>query len=253
MSYVTLDEVVKMVRSETGVDVTVHQLIRAAAHRAFPLCVLLNDECYSPIQKAAREAAAEAADPEYWTSSACEDAIASHGKPNATAYGLFALATRDVFAFQTKEAVQISSAWALDGSDHYFLYKTVTREELQVTLAHLKNFTSGIVKTDVDKVLALSTVENPAVRSGMKNVLKTKTTPLDPEIREAKARALDPENYSSVWAELSKLAYDNVGSLIGHSSDGIQYRGKKFQETEEPDVFTLKNLRDRMYREMKKR
>jgi hypothetical protein len=42
------------------------------------------------------------------------------------------------------------------------------------------------------------------------------------------------------------MAEAQYGVLVGYSSDGVQYRGKKHTETGEPDVFTFKNLRDRI-------
>lgn len=68
------------------------------------------------------------------------------------------------------------------------------------------------------------------------------------EIEEARKLALNPNDPASVWAELLKLADAQKGALIGQSSDGVQYRGPRFQECGEPDVFTRKNLRDRMRR-----
>lgn len=75
-----------------------------------------------------------------------------------------------------------------------------------------------------------------------------KSVPLNAEISQAKRIAINSDDASSVWAELVKLAEKGVGALIGHSSDGVQYRGAKYQATGEPDVFTLKNLRDRLKR-----
>ncbi|MBP0629990.1 hypothetical protein [Cupriavidus sp. AcVe19-1a] len=77
---------------------------------------------------------------------------------------------------------------------------------------------------------------------------KGKSVPLSAEVSRAKSLAIDSDAASSVWAELVKLAEIGVGSLIGHSSDGVQYRGAKYQATGEPDVFTQKNLRDRLKR-----
>jgi hypothetical protein len=73
--------------------------------------------------------------------------------------------------------------------------------------------------------------------------------PLTAEIAEAQRRAPEPGNQQSVWGELQKLAEHGFGILIGYSSDGVQYRGKKHKATGEYDVFTLKNLADRLYRE----
>ncbi len=80
---------------------------------------------------------------------------------------------------------------------------------------------------------------------GQKYLLKNRTMHLDAEIDEARKLALDASNVESVWAELIKLSENKTGLLIGFSSDGVQYRGKKYQDSGEPDIFTKKNLRDR--------
>jgi hypothetical protein len=71
---------------------------------------------------------------------------------------------------------------------------------------------------------------------------------LDAEIAQAKENASTEIDASRIWQELTKLAEAKFGALIGFSSDGIQYRGRKYQKDGEPDVFTFKNLRDRMGR-----
>lgn len=73
-----------------------------------------------------------------------------------------------------------------------------------------------------------------------------RATPLSAEIAKARENAgNNRDNAQSVWDELVKLAEAKCGALVGYSSDGVQYRGKVYQETGTPDVFTLKNLRDR--------
>ena len=81
---------------------------------------------------------------------------------------------------------------------------------------------------------------------GKQHVLKRRTELLDAEIRRAKELAIDSSDANSVWSEVCKLAEQKTGALIGFSSDGVQYRGPIYQATQEPDVFTFKNLRDRM-------
>jgi hypothetical protein len=80
--------------------------------------------------------------------------------------------------------------------------------------------------------------------------LQTRTDALAAVINLATTKAVAPNDNQSVWAELVKLAEsaDRPAPLLGYSSDGIQYRGKKYEETQEPDVFTAKNLRDRLAR-----
>ncbi|UTV56092.1 hypothetical protein [Burkholderia arboris] len=74
----------------------------------------------------------------------------------------------------------------------------------------------------------------------------TRITPLSAEIEEAKKRTPQPDNPESVWGEFTKMAEEKWGILVGYSSDGVQYRGKQYEATQVPDVFTKKNLRDRM-------
>lgn len=76
---------------------------------------------------------------------------------------------------------------------------------------------------------------------------------LTTEINHAKANTSAPDDAASVWNELTKLAESKFGVMIGFSSDGIQYRGRQYQATQEPDVFTRRNLRERMTRAAAKR
>ncbi len=80
--------------------------------------------------------------------------------------------------------------------------------------------------------------------------LKARSNPLDAIIVQATNAALAPDDSQSVYAEMVKLAEskEKPAPLHGYSPDGIQYRGKKYAETGEPDTFTAKNLRDRMAR-----
>ncbi|MYM39171.1 hypothetical protein [Duganella qianjiadongensis] len=73
-------------------------------------------------------------------------------------------------------------------------------------------------------------------------------SPLSAEIAEAKKRALDGEKATSVWAELVKMAEGKYGAMVGFSSDGIQYRGKKYRDEQVPDVLTERAFRARMSR-----
>ena len=84
--------------------------------------------------------------------------------------------------------------------------------------------------------------------------LGTRSNILNPIIDAAKKTAAQPDQPQSVWAELVTLAElkNPQPPLIGYSSDGIQYRGKRYEKTGEADVLTSKNLRDRMKRERAK-
>lgn len=97
-----------------------------------------------------------------------------------------------------------------------------------------------------------------AAKSGSADAVTSKTqthkirnreaTILSAEIDQAKELCRDPDSAICVWDELTKLAEQKVGPMVGFSSDGIQYRGKQYQATQEPDVFTYKHLRDRLRR-----
>ncbi len=80
--------------------------------------------------------------------------------------------------------------------------------------------------------------------------LKTRSNPLDAVIDLATKTAVAPDDSQSVYAKMVTLAEaeNKPAPLVGYSSEGIQYRGKKYEETGEPDTFTAKNLRDRMAR-----
>lgn len=96
-------------------------------------------------------------------------------------------------------------------------------------------------------------IAQPEIKT-ISHSLKTRIQALDAEISEAKNRALKKNEPASVWAELVKMAEAKppVGALIGFSSDGIQYRGPKYQAKGEPDTFTVRNLRNRLAREAKR-
>lgn len=78
--------------------------------------------------------------------------------------------------------------------------------------------------------------------------LQVRTHLLAAEIGTAKERALNSEDANSVWAELVKMAEKQEGLLIGYSSDGLQYKGKVYQDSEVPDVLTKRALQARMRR-----
>lgn len=83
-----------------------------------------------------------------------------------------------------------------------------------------------------------------------------RSVPLRAEIEEAKKRAGEnSDDLQSVWSELVKLAQLSppFGALAGCSSDGVQYRGVRYERDGGFDVLTRKNLKDRLYRERKGR
>jgi hypothetical protein len=85
-------------------------------------------------------------------------------------------------------------------------------------------------------------------RPPVKNKLKNRIFPMDAEIELAMGKALDSSSAASVWAALTQLAETKTGCMIGFTSEGIQFKGKEYQENDVLDEFTFKNLRDRMAR-----
>jgi len=81
---------------------------------------------------------------------------------------------------------------------------------------------------------------------GVKHKIVNRIQPLRAEIKFAMSTAIDSADAMAVWTVLGKLAETQYGSLIGFSSDGIQYMGKNYQANGTPDIFTFKNLRQRM-------
>jgi len=79
--------------------------------------------------------------------------------------------------------------------------------------------------------------------------IKNRARNLDSEIGLAQKNALIASDVASVWTEVTKLAEAKIGGLIGLTSEGVQYMGKRYQETGEPDIFTRKQLADRMRRD----
>ena len=144
MPYVTLLEASQIVKNETGIDITVPQLIRAGAMQHLLLCVLLDVKCYSPTHRIRREKRALELDPDYWSNfpiDRIDDADV------VDAYGLFVLPPRHVFAYQTKETVRVDSVASLDGLDIYFPGVDVSRDALQITMPHLDAFIRHIKAT----------------------------------------------------------------------------------------------------------
>ena len=134
MPYVTLQEASEIVFRETGIDITVPQLIRLGSTINLPLCVLLNLRCHSPTHKERRRQEAEARDPDYWSKarSSLDDDLSL-----ADAYGLFVLPPRHVFDFQTDETIRIEYVTSLDGKDDYRPGVDRSRGDLQITMPNL--------------------------------------------------------------------------------------------------------------------
>ena len=144
MSYVTLLEASQIVQTETGVDITIPQLLRAGVLQNLPLCVLLDVRCYSPTYRIKREKRAEEVDPDYWRN--CP-ANTINDSDLVYAYGLVVLPPRHVFQYQTKETVRVDWLSSLDGQDTYCPGVDVSRDALQIMLPHLYAFVAHIKAT----------------------------------------------------------------------------------------------------------
>ena len=144
MPYVTLLEASQIVHRETGVDITVPQLIRAGAVQNLPLCVLLDVKCYSPTHRIKREKKAEELDPDYSLNCPVDSV---NDADVVYAYGLFVLPPRHVFQYQTQETVRVNSVSSLDGQDTYYPGVDVSRDALQIMLPHLSAFIAHIKAT----------------------------------------------------------------------------------------------------------
>lgn len=112
---------------------------------------------------------------------------------------------------------------------------------------------SAQLPAQVDEAGALPTDANTKASSGRRCVRSTtneRSDILSPVIVAATAAALDPDCPHSVWAAMVRMAeaIDKPAPLIGYSSDGIQYAGRKYQAAGTPDVLTAKLLADRMRR-----
>ena len=91
--------------------------------------------------------------------------------------------------------------------------------------------------------------ERVTPESANSHKLQSRVRLLDAEVCIAKDRALNRDDVNSVWTELIKMAQNKEGSLIGYVSEGLQYRGKKYQETGDFNVFTRKALGKKMRRD----
>ncbi len=104
-------------------------------------------------------------------------------------------------------------------------------------------------KQDLGAALPPPAIEETPTATITPHRIGTRGNILKAVIKKAETTATDADDPESVWAELVKMAENNPPApLIGYSSDGIQYRGAKHQDSGEPDVFTKKNLRERMRR-----
>ena len=190
MPYVTLLEATQIVHHETGIDITVPQLIRAGAMQNLPLCVLLDVKCYSPTHRIKRKKKAEELDPDYWRNRPV-DSI--NDADVVYAYGLFVLPPRHVFAYQTKETVRVDSVASLDGQDTYYPGVDVNRDALQIMLPHLNAFIAHIKAPQAAQQLtAPATDTAPAQNTATPAPAGGTVTTWTPARKEA-ARAMQDE------------------------------------------------------------
>jgi len=108
---------------------------------------------------------------------------------------------------------------------------------------------SGLVGQAGTQSVLDTSEETLPQRAATTHKIKSRSTILDAVIKTAKDGAADPLNYHSVWAELCKMAEAQApqSPLFGLSSEGVQYKGTRYQGRGEPDVFTKDALRKRMH------
>jgi len=92
-----------------------------------------------------------------------------------------------------------------------------------------------------------------SVRTIHKNKPERQDAPLTHEIKKAQSLSENPFSIAQVWNQLTILAEQKYGALIGFSSDGCQYRGTIYQERQEPDVITRRSVRERLKRLSKRK
>ncbi|MFZ6746032.1 hypothetical protein ACO0LC_22635 [Undibacterium sp. JH2W] len=106
----------------------------------------------------------------------------------------------------------------------------------------------GVVWQDEEVVNILEREKSSASLKNTTHRTKTRMSPLNTEIAQARLTAIDPENPDSVFAELVKLADRGHGCLVETVDNAIKYRAG-----DEVKFFTNRNLRDRMFRSAKQR
>ncbi|EEA00141.1 hypothetical protein BH160DRAFT_4553 [Burkholderia sp. H160] len=72
---------------------------------------------------------------------------------------------------------------------------------------------------------------------------------LDAVIDEATRRALDPDDYNAIWAQLVQMAKERIPPLLGI----VDGEGIKYEAAEGIKIFSKKNLRDRRYRAQRRK
>lgn len=80
------------------------------------------------------------------------------------------------------------------------------------------------------------------------NDTRIRTSQLTAEIVKAKQNAIDPTDYLSVWAELSKMALDETGAFTGVTDPkkGLEYKAHNSKGEQTKKWFTCDALRKRM-------
>lgn len=125
----------------------------------------------------------------------------------------------------------IGIKWAMDKS--YLINRSICEwVGIEVgTYGHPHNTTQSIAET--------STIKTTTTTHKIKN----RTHILDAEIMNAKGKALNEADSSSVWNELVKMANNKAGCLLGMDEEAIKY-----QDGDDVKFFKKKNLSDRMSR-----
>jgi hypothetical protein len=90
----------------------------------------------------------------------------------------------------------------------------------------------------------------PSASKTTRHKLDRRENILDPVIKKARATAIDPDHYQSVWAELVELAgsESKPNPLVGY----VEGEGIKYQDPAGVKFLTIKNLRERMKRKLDK-
>lgn len=218
MSYVTLSEAAQIVHNETGVDITVTQLIRVGFLQNLPLCVLLDVECYSPTHKIRRETKAQELDPEYWGSGQMDR---TNDADVVYAYGLFVLPPRHVFAYQTNETVRVNSVESLNRQDIYYPGVDVSRDALQITIPHLHAFISHIKATQAAQQTAPA--QNTATPAP---VADSTSTTQDVTMKKAALIAQLEYEWASIEADLSDATRNGLKAAAHAGKHGEWYKDR---------------------------
>lgn len=128
------------------------------------------------------------------------------------------------------------------------------RDDVEKTLkkmSHNNTMSTGKPSVNDDLKLIHSSEETNTQAKTTIHQIGTRVSILNAEIAEAKKKAINPNDTHSIWAELRKLAEIKTGALVGYVPEGIQYQGKLYAESGEPDIFSFNALKSRISRQRK--